>query len=118
MRAFLASLPAMSETIDSTTASMLPERRTALSYFALSMSCFTSAVSASQTYFVLPVSLSVHFATQTESGSQTTPAQRPGGASAPLPRLSVTSPSFTRGFHLPRSGWAPLPMNMPGGSTM
>ena len=112
----------MSLIIRSLNRSICVDRSLALSYFAMSMLCFISAVSASQMYFDFWVRWSVHVASHVAVSLWTIPPHAPppstGGTGAPLSRLSVTSSGRTRGFHLPRSGWAPLPMNIPGGSAM
>ena len=89
-----------------------------MTYFSLSMFCFISAVSASQTYFSFFVRKSVQLASQVASLFATTFPQFPSGTGAFLLMFSVTSSAVTLGFHLPRSGCAPLPMNMPGGSAI
>src|SRR5579863_75803 len=76
------------------------------------------ALSCSQTYFSLSVSLSIHFAIHIELWSRTTSFQGPGGVAADSPRLRTTSVDWTRGFQRPLIGCCPLPMKRPGGSTI
>ena len=94
------------------------ERSIALSYLPLSLSCLTLAVSASQTYFAFFVRSSIQLASHVASRRWTISFQSPAGTVAFLPRLSVTSAGVTLRFHLPLSGCAPRPMNIPGGSAM
>ena len=97
--------------------SNLSSSSSALSNFCASRSCFTGAVSLSQTYFSLPDSLSRQRATHIDSGCQTTSAQplSTGGASGL--RLRVTSHFLAPSFQRPLSGCCPRPIKMPLGST-
>src|SRR5690606_40541210 len=79
--------------------------------------CLSADESCNHTYLRLPVRVSTQVASHVEEWSCTISFQFPSGTGAFSPRLSVTSCGLTRGFHRPRIGCCPRPINKPGAST-